>query len=145
MRLCFLITRSEGAGVGDLAREMKHDRNYSKTVYELLGGNDVRRDCIHHTMMPVNVRKGTLAERQLVPNIPFYEVLARRFATDESALLRHRGAPHLLCQNFHDHDVVRKWGADAVIPARLFADYAKLDNQADAGPLKGASAWELCC
>mgnify|MGYP005699429251 CR=1 FL=1 len=42
----------------------------------------------------------------------------------------HRGKTNLLCDNFHTHELVERFGADAVMPGRLFIDYAKLDNKA---------------
>ena len=130
VRLCLLITKSKGVGVEDLARELKHDRNSSRVVYKVLRGDDVRRDCLHYTKIAVRARNGRTATKEFVPTVPFYEVLARKWRGEESEIMLHRGQPHLLCDNYHTHEIVTQHGPDAVIPARLFIDGAKLDNQA---------------
>ena len=130
VKLCMLIERSKGAGVDDLARDIKYDKNAAAVVCKSLGGCDVRRHCLHHTVMPVNTRRGRLADRQAVATVPFYEVVALRFARDEALLFRHREQPDLLCDNFYDHDVVKGSTPELVMPMRLFVDYATLDGQA---------------
>ena len=56
-------------------------------------------------------------------------VMSRQFESDPDSFLKHRSDRSLCCSNFYKHAIVEEYGPDRCIPVRLFADYAKLDQQ----------------
>lgn len=132
IRIAYLATKSGASGCEQFGKDIKHNKNCARLLHHVLRYDEVRAECLHTTTMPLG--RGGRRKRQAVlkevSTIPVFEVFARQFSKEPETFLEHRKDPDLLCDNFHSHDLVSKYGAGQGIPCRIFADFAVLDGQA---------------
>ena len=127
--LCWFITMAGGAGVKDLAQSPATvGFNASRTCIRALG-----LDLIQSTLMDVEIpiysRTSCKTSLGHISVLPFFEAMSIEFKRKQHLFMKHVQDETLLCDNFHEHAIVKSRGATKCFPLRLFFDYARLDNK----------------
>ena len=64
VRLAYLITKAGGRGVGNLGRDLKHNKNAARLVTKCLGTDVLKQECLQFFDIPQSQGKGKAAQRR---------------------------------------------------------------------------------